>query len=49
MIKVIDSETESAADDNIKRAATLIANSRICYQGYKTGDTTAACGQKNPL
>lgn len=30
MIKVIDSETEYAADDNIKRAATLIANSRIC-------------------
>lgn len=30
MIKVIDSETDYAADDNIKRAATLVANSRIC-------------------
>lgn len=30
MIKVIDSEAEYAADDNIKRTATLIANSKIC-------------------
>lgn len=47
MIKVIDSENEYAADDNIKRAATLIADSGICQQGYKTADTTAACGQNN--
>lgn len=30
MIKTIDSGTEYAADDNINRAATVIANSRIC-------------------